>query len=693
MSHIPDFTQIDYESIALEENAPQKKWAHLQEAAPGQSPYLRGPYATMYVQRPWTLRQYAGFSTAEKSNAFYQNNLNMGQHSLSVAFDLPTHRGYDSDHPKAQDDVGKAGVAIDSVEDMHRLFADIPLEKMSVSMTMNGAVIPIMAFYLVVAEEQGADIKQLRGTLQNDILKEFIVRNTYIYPPKASLRIVTDILAYVSKEVPLFHGISISGYHMHEAGAPAALELAYTLANGMTYVNACAAAKLDVHTIASRVSFFWGTGMKFLEEIAKLRAGRYLWATLLEKEGIGTKEKGRILKAHTQTSGWSLTAQDPYNNVSRTCMEAMSAVLGHTQSLHTNALDEALSLPTDFSANVARQTQLYLMKELALGRVIDPFGGSEAVESLTASLITQASMYLEELESYGGMLSAIEAGIPKQKIEEFSVKKQALIDRGKEKIVGVNSWQAGGRQSHEMEILDIDNAEVLATQQSRLESLRAKREESRVQETLHALVQGASKNGNILSLAIEAARARATLGEISSALKKVFGRHRTQQETVQGIYKDYMAESNKKEVWALCDAFEKQQGRRPRVLLAKLGQDGHDRGYRLVGTALADLGFDVDMSPLFQTPESVAKQAIENDVHGVGVSILSAGHKTLIPKLIQALKQRGREDICVWAGGVIPAKDHAMLHEAGVKMIFGTGSVIYETAKDILHTLRKCKGD
>ena len=677
----PDFSNLSFDDITLP-TADPKNWAHLQGATPGFSPFLRGPYATMYAQRSWTIRQYAGFSTAEESNAFYKRNLAKGQRGLSIAFDLPTHRGYDSDHAAAQGDVGKAGVAIDTVEDMKRLFEGISLDSMSVSMTMNGAVLPIMAFYIVAAMEQGVDTRLLSGTLQNDILKEFIVRNTYIYPPKASMRIVTDIFSYIAQHLPRFHPISISGYHMHEAGAPADLELAYTLINGLSYVQAGIDAGLAIDDFAPRLSFFWGIGMNFVEEIAKLRAARHLWAKYLQQ--LGAKDpKSCCLRAHSQTSGWSLTAQDPYNNVARTCFEAMAAVFGHTQSLHTNALDEALALPTDFSARIARNTQLYLMHELQLGRVIDPWGGSRVIEERTQALMERVEKHIQEIESAGGMLSAIEAGLPKQRIEEAATQKQANIEAGKEVLIGVNSWESNEKIA--LPLLKIDNEQVITAQENNLKRVKEQRDNTRTQAALAALSACAKRRqGNLLALAIQAAQARASLGEISTALEQVFGRYTPQTSTVQGVYGKHIPSAIKDAVQQRCTEFEQKHGRRPRVLLAKIGQDGHDRGYRVVATALADMGFDVDLGPLFQTPEQVAKQAVDNDVHWIGISSLSAGHSTHIPLLMKALKKLERADIQVFVGGIIPEQDYASLRKAGVCMIFGTGTKIGTAALQII---------
>lgn len=670
----PDYSAADIKNRNL---------ADLQAGLP---PYLRGPYATMYTVRPWTIRQYAGFSTATESNAFYRRNLAAGQKGLSVAFDLATHRGYDSDHPRVAGDVGKAGVAIDSVLDMKILFDQIPLDKMSVSMTMNGAVIPIMAFYIVAAEEQGVKPNQLSGTIQNDILKEFMVRNTYIYPPASSMRIVADIFSYCSKQMPKFNSISISGYHMHEAGAPAHLELAYTLADGLEYIRAGLKAGIAIDDFAPRLSFFWGIGMNFFMEVAKMRAGRLLWARIVQ-QFHPKNPKSMALRTHCQTSGWSLTEQDPYNNVTRTCIEALAAVFGGTQSLHTNSLDEAIALPTDFSARIARNTQLYLQKELGVTKVVDPLGGSFYVEYLTEQLVDNAWALIEEVENLGGMTKAIESGIPKMRIEEAAAAKQARIDSGKDVIVGVNKYQTD--EKPDFEILDIDNTAVRLEQIARLEKLKRERNQQSVDAALQELEKAASTGeGNLLELAIVAGRNRATLGEISAAMEKTFGRYKATIQSISGVYSSEMKNKDELEaVRALSDEFAELDGRRPRILVAKMGQDGHDRGAKVIATAFADLGFDVDIGPLFQTPEEVAKQAAENDVHVVGASSLAAGHKTLVPELIAALKKIGRPDIRVVAGGVIPKKDYNFLYNAGVTGIFGPGTPITEAAKTILHQL------
>ena len=652
----------------------------------GIPPYLRGPYSTMYVTRPWTIRQYAGFSTAEESNAFYRRNLAAGQKGLSVAFDLPTHRGYDSDNPRVFGDVGKAGVAIDSVEDMKILFDRIPLDKMSVSMTMNGAVIPIMAFFIVAAEEQGLSPDKLSGTIQNDILKEFMVRNTYIYPPAPSMRIIADIFRYTAKNMPRFNSISISGYHMHEAGAPADLELGYTLADGLEYVRTGLRAGLHIDDFAPRLSFFWGIGMNHYMEIAKLRAARMLWAALI-RSFEPKNPKSMALRTHCQTSGWSLTEQDPFNNITRTCSEALAAVLGHTQSLHTNALDEAIALPTDFSAKIARDTQLYLQKEINITRQVDPAGGSLYIEYLTQQLVERAWQHIREVEELGGMARAIEAGIPKRRIEEAAARKQALIDAGREIIVGLNKFKSKSATS--FDILEVDNTTVLAKQKERLRQLRSKRNNEAVNAALEKLTACASDdNCNLLHAAIETAREKATLGEISDAMEKVFGRYKASAESVSGIYASEMKGNKEFEkARMLADDFARIEGRRPRILVAKMGQDGHDRGAKVIASSFADLGFDVDIGPLFQTPEEVARQAAENDVDIVGISSLAAGHKALIPALIKELKKIGREDILVIAGGVIPHRDYDFLYKAGVAGIFGPGTKIPEAAEDLLQIL------
>ena len=652
----------------------------------GLPPYLRGPYSTMYALQPWTIRQYAGFSTAEASNAFYRRNLAAGQKGLSVAFDLATHRGYDSDHPRVKGDVGMAGVAIDSVEDMKILFDQIPLDEMSVSMTMNGAVIPIMAFYIVAAEEQGVRPDQLKGTIQNDILKEFMVRNTYIYPPGPSMRIIGDIFSHTAAHMPGFNSISISGYHMQEAGASLDLELAYTLADGLEYIRTGIAAGLAIDAFAPRLSFFWAIGMNHFMEVAKMRAARLLWARIV-KQFQPQNPRSMSLRTHCQTSGWSLTEQDPYNNVVRTCVEALAAVLGHTQSLHTNALDEAIALPTDFSARIARNTQIYLQEETGITRVVDPYGGSYYVERLTHVLAERAWTLIEEVEALGGMAKAIESGLPKMRIEEAAARKQACIDTGKDIIVGVNKYKTS--DSTTIDILSVDNTAVRNSQIARLEALRAARDPQAVEAALAALTEAAaSGQGNLLALAVDAARVRATLGEISMAMEKAFGRYTAVIRSIAGIYaKEAMEDKDFAAARALADRFAEEEGRRPRIMIAKMGQDGHDRGAKVIATSFADLGFDVDIGPLFQTPAETARQAVENDVHIVGVSSLAGGHKTLVPELIEALAAHGRPDILVVAGGVIPAQDYDFLFQAGVADVFGPGTVIPVAAAKILHSL------
>lgn len=652
----------------------------------GIPPFLRGPYASMYVQRPWTIRQYAGFSTAEESNAFYRRNLAAGQKGLSVAFDLATHRGYDSDHPRVQGDVGKAGVAIDTVEDMKILFDQIPLDQMSVSMTMNGAVIPVLAFYIVAAEEQGVNPDQLSGTIQNDILKEFMVRNTYIYPPQPSMRIIGDIFEFTSQHMPKFNSISISGYHMQEAGATADLELAYTLADGLEYLRTGIKAGLDIDDFAPRLSFFWAIGMNYFMEIAKMRAGRLLWSKIV-KQFHPKDSKSLALRTHCQTSGWSLTEQDPFNNVTRTAIEALGAAMGHTQSLHTNSLDEAIALPTDFSARIARNTQLVLQEEMGITKVVDPWGGSFYVEYLTDQLAQKAWTLIQEVEKMGGMAKAIESGLPKLRIEEAAAKKQARIDSGKDIIVGVNRYQV--EDTSEIEVRDVDNEAVKQAQIARLNQVKAARNQEEVGECLDKITRAAQTGiGNLLALAVDAARKRATLGEISFAMEKAFGRHKAQTKSISGVYaSEVKNQESFKKVQALSDRFAEIEGRRPRILVAKMGQDGHDRGAKVIATGFADLGFDVDIGPLFQTPQEVAEQAIENDVHVVGASSLAAGHKTLIPQLIQSLKELGRPDIMVVAGGVIPAKDYEFLEKEGVAAVFGPGTVLSDAASKILTRL------
>ncbi len=672
-------------------NEDTKDFEHLDYMQPGLPPFLRGPYPTMYVNRPWTVRQYAGFSTAEESNAFYRRNLAMGQKGLSVAFDLATHRGYDSDHPRVIGDVGKAGVAIDSILDMKVLFDEIPLDQMSVSMTMNGAVLPIMAFYIVTAEEQGVSQEKLTGTIQNDILKEYMVRNTYIYPPETSMKIIADIFEYTSKNMPKFNSISISGYHMQEAGAPADLELAYTLADGLEYVRTGIAAGIDIDSFAPRLSFFWAIGMNYFMEVAKMRAARLIWAKMM-KQFNPKNPKSLALRTHSQTSGWSLTEQDPYNNVTRTCIEALAAALGHTQSLHTNALDEAIALPTDFSARIARNTQLYLQDETGITNVIDPWGGSYYVESLTNELVERAWMHIEEIEGLGGMAKAIETGLPKMRIEEASARRQAKIDSGKESIIGVNKYRL--EKEDPLDILDIDNTAVRLKQIENLEKLRAERDEEKVQETLNALTEATETgNGNLLELAVNAARARASLGEISDAIEKVAKRHKAVIRSISGVYSaEFSNEDEILKVKAMADEFLELEGRRPRIMIAKMGQDGHDRGAKVIATAFADLGFDVDIGPLFQTPEETALQAVENDVHVVGMSSLAAGHKTLLPQLIEELRRLGREDILVVVGGVIPAQDYHYLREQGAAAIFGPGTVIPVAAQKVIEEIIKRLG-
>ena len=665
---------------------------HLGYAA-GLPPFLRGPYSTMYAVRPWTIRQYAGFSTAEESNAFYRRNLAQGQKGLSVAFDLATHRGYDSDHERVAGDVGKAGVAIDSVEDMKILFDQIPLGEMSVSMTMNGAVIPIMAFYIVAAEEQGVAPEALNGTIQNDILKEFMVRNTYIYPPAPSMRIIADIFAYTSRHMPKFNSISISGYHMHEAGAPADLELAYTLADGLEYLRAGSGTGLDIDDFAPRLSFFWAVGMNHFMEIAKMRAGRLLWAYLVKR--FAPKDpKSMALRAHCQTSGWSLTEQDPYNNITRTTIEALAAVLGGTQSLHTNSLDEAIALPTDFSAKIARDTQIFLQQETGITRTIDPWGGAYYTEYLTDQLLRRAWGHLQEIEALGGMAKAIEQGLPKLRIEAAAARKQARIDSGKDYIVGVNVYPLGHEDP--MDILEVDNTAVREAQLKRLQAVKAQRDGKAVETALEALFHCAqSGEGNLLELAVNCARKRATLGEISFALEKAFGRFTPAIRSISGVYSSEMAQNDDDFLQAktLADAFEALEGRRPRIMIAKLGQDGHDRGAKVIATSFADLGFDVDIGPLFQTPAEAARQAAENDVHILGISSLAAGHKTLVPQTIEALEALGRKDILVVVGGVIPPQDYAFLFSKGVAAIFGPGTKISRAAKQLLEILMRSEGE
>jgi methylmalonyl-CoA mutase len=714
MTRIPDFASLDWadapphsstpapqpepwltpEGIAVKGSYGPEDRAGIDflDTLPGIAPYLRGPYPTMYVNQPWTVRQYAGFSTAADSNAFYRRNLAAGQKGLSVAFDLATHRGYDSDHPRVSGDVGMAGVAIDSIYDMRTLFAGIPLDQMSVSMTMNGAVLPILALYIVAAEEQGVPAQKLSGTIQNDILKEFMVRNTYIYPPKGSMRIISDIFAYTSANMPKFNSISISGYHMQEAGATQDLELAYTLADGVEYIRAGIQAGLTVDQFAPRLSFFWAVGMNFFMEVAKLRAARLLWAKLVK--GFNPQsEKSLPLRTHSQTSGWSLTAQDVFNNVARTCIEAMAATQGHTQSLHTNALDEALALPTDFSARIARNTQLFLQQESGTTRIIDPWGGSYYVERLTYELAQKAWGHIQEVEELGGMAKAIEAGIPKLKIEEAAARTQARIDSGHQKIVGVNCFKSTDETV--IDILKVDNAAVRASQIEKLKRLKAERNQADVAAALNALSQvAASGEGNLLDLAVKAARAKATVGEISDALEKVWGRHRAEIKAISGVYKREvgMTSPGLERVRQLVETFEHDDGRRPRILVAKMGQDGHDRGQKVIASAFADLGFDVDIGPLFATPAEAARQAIENDVHIIGVSSLAAGHLTLVPELRNELAQYGRDDIMIVVGGVIPPQDFEALTKAGASAIFPPGTVIAEAAVNLIEELNRRLG-
>ena len=650
----------------------------------GIAPYLRGPYSTMYVQKPWTIRQYAGFSTAEESNAFYRRNLAAGQKGLSVAFDLATHRGYDSDHPRVVGDVGKAGVAIDSVEDMKILFNEIPLDEISVSMTMNGAVLPVLAFYIVAAEEQGVSQDQLSGTIQNDILKEFMVRNTYIYPPTPSMKIIADIFEYTSKNIPKFNSISISGYHMQEAGATPVLEMAYTLADGLEYIRTGIKAGMKIDDFAPRLSFFWAIGMNHFMEIAKMRAARFIWANLLTQFNP-QNQKSLALRTHSQTSGWSLTEQEPFNNITRTAIEALSAALGGTQSLHTNALDEAIALPTDYSAKIARNTQIILQQESGICDVVDPMGGSHLVESLTQQMIDEAMKYIDEVEKEGGMTKAIEAGIPKMRIEEAAAKKQAKIDSGEEFIIGVNSFKSTQKQM-ELDILDIDNSEVRRKQIERLNQIKAERNTEKVAEIIEKLKESAKTGiGNLLEICIEAARRRVTLGEMSDAMEESFGRYKANIRTIQGVY---AMNAGKNEYFekavALTQKFEDQEGRRPRIMVAKMGQDGHDRGAKVVATAFADMGFDVDVAPLFQTPQEVAKQAVENDIHILGVSSLTAGHKTLVPQVVEELKKLGADDITIVVGGVIPQQDYDFLYQNGADHIFGPGTNLPKSACEIL---------
>lgn len=675
--------QIKIKPLYVEED--NRDLEHM-ESVPGIAPFTRGPYPSMYVNRPWTVRQYAGFSTAEESNAFYRRNLAMGQKGLSVAFDLATHRGYDSDHPRVVGDVGKAGVAIDSILDMKILFDGIPLDQMSVSMTMNGAVLPILAFYIVTAEEQGVTQDKLSGTIQNDILKEYMVRNTYIYPPEMSMKIIADIFEYTSKYMPKFNSISISGYHLQEAGAPADIELAYTLADGLEYARTGMKAGIDIDKFAPRLSFFWAIGMNYFMEVAKMRAARFIWSKLM-KQFEPKNNKAMALRTHSQTSGWSLSEQDPFNNVARTLIEAHAAALGHTQSLHTNALDEAIALPTDFSARIARNTQLYLQEETGITKVIDPWAGSYYVESLTNELIERAWAHIEEIEGLGGMAKAIETGLPKMRIEEAAAKRQAKIDSQVETIVGVNKYRL--KKEDPIEILEIDNTVVRESQLKRLSELKAKRDQAKVDEALQALSMAArTGEGNLLEMAVQAARVRASLGEISDAIEEVAGRHKATIRSISGVYSSaYSKEAEIEEVVRMTEEFLENEGRRPRLLMAKMGQDGHDRGAKVVGTGFADLGYDVDIGPLFQTPKETAIQAVENDVHVVGMSSLAAGHKTLLPQLMTELKNLGREDIIVIVGGVIPAQDYDYLMENGATAIFGPGTVIPQAAKKVLQEI------
>ncbi len=731
MSRIPDFSKLSFADTGQQTGATAQDWDteverttggapdklvwHTNEQIPvrsvyqavdmtdlehldfvaGLPPFLRGPHASMYVTRPWTVRQYAGFSTAEESNAFYRRNLAAGQKGLSVAFDLATHRGYDSDHPRVVGDVGKAGVAIDSVEDMKVLFDRIPLDRMSVSMTMNGAVLPVLAFYIVAALEQGVEPAQLTGTIQNDILKEYMVRNTYIYPPDFSMRIIADIFAYSAQNMPQFNSISISGYHLQEAGATADLELAYTLADGLEYVRTGLKAGLDIDVFAPRLSFFWAEGTNYFMEMAKLRAGRLLWAKIV-RQFNPQNPRSLALRAHSQTSGWSLAEQDPFNNVARTCVEGMAAALGHTQSLHTNALDEAIALPTDFSARIARNTQLYLQDETGICRTVDPWGGSWYLESLTHEIMHKAWAHIEEVEAHGGMAAAISSGLPKMRIEEASARRQAHIDSGQEIIVGVNRYRLD--QEDPLDILEVDNTEVRRQQVARLAQLKQTRDDAAVQQALAAITSCAETgDGNLLGLCVTAAQCRATLGEISDAMEKIAGRHQAEIRTISGVYSTEFGQEGAdidtvQEIRTMIDAFAAHEGRRPRILVAKMGQDGHDRGAKVVSTAFADLGFDVDVGPLFQTPEETARQAVENDVHIVGMSSLAAGHKTLLPQLVAELKKLGREDIMVICGGVIPAQDYEYLRENGAVAVFGPGTVIPVAARKLLEELNRRLG-
>ncbi|MDR7230149.1 methylmalonyl-CoA mutase [Caulobacter sp. BE264] len=710
MSTFPDFTKIDFAEVTAPAAPKGEAWNTPEGVAvapafdaqdvagldftggfPGVAPFVRGPYPTMYVTNPWTVRQYAGFSTAEDSNAFYRRNLAAGQMGLSVAFDLATHRGYDSDHERVKGDVGMAGVAIDSILDMRTLFSGIPLDKMSVSMTMNGAVLPILALYIVAAEEQGVSPDKLSGTIQNDILKEFMVRNTYIYPPAPSMRIISDIFSYTSSHMPKFNSISISGYHMQEAGATADLELAYTLADGVEYARAGVAAGMSIDAFAPRLSFFWAIGMNYFMEVAKMRAARLLWARLMKREFDPKDDRSLSLRTHSQTSGWSLAAQDVFNNVARTCVEAMAAVNGQTQSLHTNSLDEALALPTDFSARISRNTQLFLQMESGTTRVADPWGGSYYVERLTYELAQKALAHIEEVEALGGMAKAIEQGLPKLRIEEAAARTQARIDSGKQSVVGVNRYKP--EVADDIPVLKVDNSAVRAAQLEKLARLKAERDPAATEAALKALEDGARANGNLLALAVDAARAKATVGEISYALEKVFGRHRAEIKSIQGVYmKEAGNDPTTARAKAMVEAFEQADGRRPRILIAKMGQDGHDRGQKVIATAFADLGFDVDIGPLFQTPAEAARQAVENDVHVVGASSLAAGHLTLAPELKAELAKQGRDDILMVVGGVIPPQDFQALRDAGAAAIFPPGTVIAEAAIELLDQLNRQLG-
>ncbi|WP_068081456.1 methylmalonyl-CoA mutase [Polycladidibacter stylochi] len=715
MSRFPDFSKVDFktsaphadltnnneadwqspEGIAIRGNYGSDDLEGIQhlDTWPGLAPFMRGPYPTMYVQQPWTIRQYAGFSTAEDSNAFYRRNLAAGQKGLSIAFDLATHRGYDSDHPRVAGDVGMAGVAIDSIYDMRTLFDGIPLDKMSVSMTMNGAVLPVMALYIAAAEEQGVSSEKLSGTIQNDILKEFMVRNTYIYPPEASMRIISDIFSYTAQNMPKFNSISISGYHMQEAGATADLELAYTIADGIEYARAGVAAGMEIDRFAPRLSFFWAIGMNFFMEVAKMRAGRLIWAKLMRENFSPANPKSLSLRTHSQTSGWSLTAQDVYNNVTRTCIEAMAATQGHTQSLHTNALDEALALPTDFSARIARNTQLFLQQESGTTRTIDPWGGSYYVEALTNELALKALSHIEEVEALGGMAKAIERGIPKLRIEEAAAKTQARIDSGHQSVIGVNKFRP--ENDPPLDVLKVDNAEVRAKQIAKLQRLREERDEAQTQAALQDLQVASERGeGNLLALSVAAARAKASVGEISLAMENAFGRHKAEIKSIAGVYKREVGSMNEsvQTVEKLVTAFEDNEGRRPRILIAKMGQDGHDRGQKVISSAFADLGFDVDIGPLFATPDEAARQAVENDVHIVGVSSLAAGHLTLVPALKKALADEGREDIMIVVGGVIPPQDFDALYDAGASAIFPPGTVVAEAAINLIGELNEKLG-